>query len=271
MRLLLYLDPSPRREAAIALAGPLIRRPGVSVSLLASEEDLRASPGLLDEAASSLPADPPPSRISRPGPAERAIVEETQTRPYDLLVVPPAGRGGIHRLRKDSRIASLVRRVGGSVLVARGPANSPARVLAAIGGEGMAEVIAGAAAFVSDAYGAEVILLHVRSEVDLPRAGRSIRPSPDEGLPRAHAFLDSLGVASALRRREGFLVEEILAEAEAAPAGLVLLGSPEGSEEERRLRDETTERVLLECPASVLVVRSSFPAPAAGPGSPPRV
>ncbi|MGH7151686.1 MAG: universal stress protein, partial [Planctomycetota bacterium] len=196
MRLLLYVDPSPRREAALALAGPLARRPGATLSLLATEEDLRSCPGLLDEAAAALPADPAPSRISRPGPAERAIVAETRTRPYDLLVVPPAGRGAIQRLLKASRVASVVRRVGVSVLVARGPASPPARVLAAIGGEGMAEAIARAAAVVSRAYAAEVTLLHVRDDVELPGPGTAPRPISEEGLPRARASLDSLGIHS---------------------------------------------------------------------------
>ena len=53
---------------------------------------------------------------------------------YGLVIVPPAGRNALTRMLKGSRVATVVRSVKASVLVARRPPQRVRTILAAISG-----------------------------------------------------------------------------------------------------------------------------------------
>jgi nucleotide-binding universal stress UspA family protein len=251
---LVYVDPSPRGEWALALAALLPRADGRRVWLLATAEDAAADPGLLDRARVRL-APAAVEAMTRAGPAELAVVEEAASGRYGLVVVPPAGRNAIQRLLRGSRIATVVRRVKAPVLVARRPPPRIERILAAVSGGTLTGAVCRAATGLAQATGASATWLHVVSEVTLsggsaPAPGPAA-PAPNEAL---RAELRACGVdPAALLQREGLIVEELLAEFENGAHHLLVLGASDRASGFGR--EDVPERLLLRCPGSVLIVQ----------------
>ncbi|MGE0455640.1 MAG: universal stress protein [Vicinamibacteria bacterium] len=256
MDVLVYADPSPRGEWALAAGRQLAARVGRSVVLLATEEDAAARPDLLPRFRQALAGAEGIEERQRPGPAERAVIAETSAHAYDLVIVPPAGRGAIARLLKGSRVASVVRQARAPVLVARRPPERIGRVLAALSGRASAGPVCRAAAAIAKDLGARLALVHVVSEIRLPGAPRpptggedaSGRP-PHEAMQR---LLAACEIAAELHLREGLVVEEILAEIENGAHELLVAGAEEP--DEALGREPVGERLLLRCPVSMLVV-----------------
>jgi nucleotide-binding universal stress UspA family protein len=266
---LLYVDPAPRGEWALALAALLPRREQLSFHLLATEEDVRAHPGLLERARDRLAGAAAVRDVVRPGPAEEAVVAEASTRPYALLVVPPAGRNAIQRMLKGSRVATVVRSVPAPVLVARRPPPRLRLILAAISGGPARDAVVATASELGAGLGAAVHYLHVNSEVTVPFAPEEA-PQPassrPDALAMARAALSARGLSDSLLVREGLVVDEVLEAFESGAYDLLVIGAgasvrgPFGSE-------DVAERILLGCAGSTLVVpplERSGPAPAPG-------
>jgi nucleotide-binding universal stress UspA family protein len=265
---LVYVDPSPRGEWALSLAALLPRADARRVWLLATAEDVAADPGLLDRARARLgPATV--EAITRPGPAERAVVEEAASGRYGLVVVPPAGRGALQRLLRGSRIATIVRRVRAPVLVARRPPPRLERVLAAVSEGELTGAVCDAASQLAGTAGASVTWLHVVSELALPGAPAPARDAAETAHEPLRAQLRARGVdPSALLLREGLAAEEVLAEFENGAHHLLVLGASASASGFGR--EDVTERVLLRCPGSVLIVHllaDSAHAPVADSGA----
>jgi len=129
------------------------------------------------------------------------------------------------------------------------------RVLAALSGRGStAPVLESALAW--EAGGARVSFVHVRPEVALPPGpGRSRRAeetaSPD--AEAARAALAALGRGVELSLRDGPVVDELLDAFDSGAFQLLVIGA-RGEQEAGFGREDVTERLLLGCPASTLVV-----------------
>jgi nucleotide-binding universal stress UspA family protein len=207
---------------------------------------------MLPDARSRLASLPAVGRLGR-GPAERAIGAEVAAHPYGLVIVPPAGRNALQRMLKGSRVATVVRSVETSVLVARRPPVRIERILAALsGGLGTPRVVDQALGL-EKASGARATFFHVASEVALPyepEAGGPPRPVVD---PAAQAREALRGAGRELLVREGLVVEEVLEEVESGAYDLLVVGAP--SEGGGWTREDVTERLLLACPTSVLIAR----------------
>jgi nucleotide-binding universal stress UspA family protein len=257
MQVLVYVDPKPRGAWAISMAGQIPGASDASLHLLATAEDAAADPTLLDRAGARL--DRVVRSATRPGPAERAVVAEARERRYDLLVVPPAGRGAVQRMLKGSRVASVVRSVRAPVLVARRPPPRVERVLAALSGRPSTGAVV-EAALAWGLAGARVSFLHVQPEVALPFAGGEAgAPRPPVASPDAaavRAALAARGREAELQLREGAVVEELLDAFDTGAFQLLVVGA-RGEQEGSFGREDTTERLLLACPGSTLVVPSS--------------
>ena len=253
MQVLVYVDPEPRGEWAIRLAGQL-PDPDTALHLVATDEDLAADPALLERAKARLGN--VVRAATRPGPAERAVVAEALAGRYDLLLVPPAGRGAVARMLKGSRVASVLRSVRTPVLVARRPPARVERVLAALSGRDTTLAVL-EAALAWEAAGARASFLHVRPEVALPLGaahGATLAWSPD--TQAVQAALAARGREADLALRDGPVVEELLDAFEAGAFQLLVVGAR--SEHAAGFgREDTTERLLLGCPGSTLVVPRS--------------
>ncbi|MFN8094882.1 MAG: universal stress protein [Vicinamibacteria bacterium] len=261
MDVLVYVDPSPRGEWALALAAPLAAPPVRRVHLLATVEDAANEPDLLARARARLGEEVEVTTGTREGPAERAVIAEVGARPWDLVVVPPAGRGALARMLRGSRVATVVRSVEAPVLVARRPPPRVERVLAALSGGRSTKPVA-AAALRWEERGARVDFVHVAAEVAVP--GEEHRHDRPGGLVRVRAALQDRGRPDALLLREGPVVDEVLDAFEAGAYHLLVVGA-RGEDDTGFGREDVTERLLLRCPASTLVVPRA-PIPPPGPG-----
>jgi nucleotide-binding universal stress UspA family protein len=259
MSCLIYVDPAARGEWALSLARLLLAVLPPPIVLLATDEDVQRHPELLVEARNRLDGGDGVTLRNRPGPAERAIATESTDAAHDLIVVPPAGRNAIARMMRGSRVATVVREVEANVLVARRPPRSIRRVLAALSGGRLTQTVADAAARLAGPLGAELLLLHVAPEITLPFGHgtpppRSAEPGDTDAMATVRAAAARLGVGR-LEAREGLVVEELLEEVEAGAHDIVVLGASSAPEGQRWALEDITERVLLRCPASTLIVR----------------
>jgi nucleotide-binding universal stress UspA family protein len=249
---LVYVDPSPRGEWALAVTAQLpSERP---VQLLATEEDVAHAPGLFARARERLGARDV-TEVVRSGPAERAVVAQARARRYDLIVVPPAGRSAIARMIKGSRVATVVKSVGAPVLVARRPPPRIERLLVGVSGRASTESVIDAALGLERDLGARLSLLHVVSEVALP-AGATAPPAAPPTAEAVRQALRRRGREEAFAQREGLIVEELLEEFDRGDFHLLVLG---GAGEAGRGfgREDVTERLLLRCPGSTFIVPAS--------------
>jgi nucleotide-binding universal stress UspA family protein len=265
---LVYVDPAPRGEWALALAALLPGRERLSFHLLATEEDIRDDAGLLQRARDRLAGAGALRDVVRPGPAERALVAEAAERAYALIVVPPAGRNAIQRMLKGSRVATVVRSVRAPVLIARRPSPRLQRILAAVSGDRATALVAAASEW-GAGLGARVDYVYVASEVTLPYAPEETPVAgaggPD-GLAAVRALLARHGATGSLFVREGLVVDEVLDAFESGAYDLLIVGA--GSDEDGPFGSEDlTERILLHSSGSTLVVP---PAQAPGPPAPHR-
>jgi nucleotide-binding universal stress UspA family protein len=257
MDVLVYVDPLPRGEWALTVAAQISAGWATSVHLLATAEDVASEPSLLARARTRLASSPAVTESARPGPAEQAVVAEASARRYDLVVVPPAGRGAVARMLKGSRVATVVRRVHAPVLVARRPPPRIERVLAALSGRESTGPVLSAALEWQRRGDARAAFVHVRSEVALPlgpaapRAGRGETPGLEES-EAVRAALRALGREGELREREGLVVDEVLDEYEVEAHHLLVIGAR--GEGGGFGREDVTERLLLRCPGSTLIV-----------------
>ncbi|HEX9190191.1 MAG TPA: universal stress protein [Vicinamibacteria bacterium] len=254
MDVLVYLDPSPRGEWALAVAAQLPPRWRGTVRVVATAEDAAADPSLLDRARARLGA-LPVETLTRPGPAEQAVIEEARARPCGLLVVPPAGRGAIARMLKGSRVATVVRQARAPVLVARRPPERIERVLGALSGRDTTEAVLKAAIAWEERGSARAVFVHVKAEVPLPLGADGASPEAPGAadLDAARAALAARGREASLELREGLVVEETLDAFEAGAFHLLVVGT-HGEGSPGFGREDLTERLLLGCPGSTLVV-----------------
>jgi len=265
MDTLVYVDPSPRGGWALGMAALLPPAYRASVRLLATAEDVEAHPELLDSARARL-APPPVDAVVLPGPAERAVVAEANARRYGLVVVPPAGRGAIARMLKGSRVATVVKSVRAPVLVARRPPDRLSRLLAAVSRGRSLPAVAATARDLAAGLGAELRFIHVASQVAIPfhpeghhggaPAAGSVPSS--EALTADETIRRALGAAGLspelLKVREGLVVDEVLEEFELGAHHLLVLGTRGEPAGPSWGREDVTERILLRCPGSTLIV-----------------
>jgi nucleotide-binding universal stress UspA family protein len=254
MDVLVYVDPSPRGEWALAAAAQLPPRWQGRLRLVTTEEDAAADPSLVDRARSRL-GSALVETVTRPGPAERAVIEEARERRYGLLVVPPAGRGAVARMLKGSRVANVVRRARAPVLVARRPPERVERVLGALSGRDTTAAVLEAALAWEARPGARAAFVHVRSEVPLPHGDATASPEApgaDENEV-VRSALAARGRAADLQLRDGLIVEETLDVFESGAFHLLVIGA-HGEGSAGFGREDVTERLLLGCPGSTLIV-----------------
>jgi nucleotide-binding universal stress UspA family protein len=266
MSCLIYVDPSPRGEWALALARLLVSALRPPIVLLATDEDVQRDPELLEQARARLGRAEAVELRHRPRPAERAIVAEAAEAHPDLIVVPPAGRKAIARMMRGSRVATVVRKVKADVLVARRPPTAIRRVLAALSGGPLAQTVAEAAARLAGPLGAELLLLHVATEVTLPY-GHHPAPPGAVGETDALAAVRAAAarVGARVEAREGLVVEEILEEVEEGAHDVLVLGASSARAAQGWAVEDVTERVLLHCPVSTLIVRGAVDRTTTGP------
>ena len=135
-------------------------------------------------------------------------------------------------------------------------------MLAAVSGGAVSEAVVEAALRLETATGARATFLHVAPEIALPFARTAGSAEGRHRGPAAEPTADPAATARRLLQargrelveREGLVVDEVLAEVEHGAHDLLVVGAP--PERDRSWgREDTTERLLLACPTSTLIVR----------------
>ena len=158
---------------------------------------------------------------------------------------------------KGSRVATVVRAVHASVLVARRPPAHVQRILAAVSGGALTAAVIRAGLDLERAFGASATFFHVAPEVALPfeRSGAAGTQQAEDPALAARQLLAVPG--RKLVEREGLVVDEVIAEVEQGAHDLLVVGAAPERGPAGWGREDTTERLLLACPVSVLIVRGS--------------
>ena len=258
MKLLVFVDPAVEGDWALALAEDLAKGPGASLLLLTTPENVEKDPEILDLAAARFRKNPElviATKV-RPGPPREAIIAESRDSRPTITVVPPAGRKGLSRMLRGSRVKAVVHKAPSTVMVARKPVSDHIRsVLVTVSGGPMSETTALCALEIAEALQAQLTLLHVTSSVSLPYGGADRKPGVQDisGIQRV---LSQGGSEPRVRSRNGMVVSEILHECKDGGYDLLILGQHLMDRKAGGPLSENLSEVLAcECQIPVLVVR----------------
>lgn len=279
MKVLLYANSPEKADRVLAweraLAGAFPIEPVVHLPAEPEPAERAAADRLSAELAAGGSADP--GTTGQPSPpaartVEESIAAEAARGDYPLVVLAPAGRKGVVRLLFGSMVGQVVRRVKSSVLVVRGGAVPPRRLLVCVSGSRHSLTNVRMAARLAAAFEARVTLLMVISQLPVQFAGRQ-----DAGLTRdflqsdhplaahmraADELLRRMGAGerSAIHVREGLVVEEILDEVESAGHDVVLIGTHQAEDYDPMYEDLTSELISrLSRTALVVGLRADLP------------
>jgi nucleotide-binding universal stress UspA family protein len=279
---LVATDLSPPSRVGLYAATALARRTGASVelfcavpaSILDEERKLltRVRDGLgrlAEEATADGVATRGEASVARDVP--RAVVERAEELRAELVVVGPSGVTGWRKFVLGSVTERLLRLAPSMLLVARGKTASapPARILAAIDMTSGSSRAFRVAIDLAKACGAKVTALHV-----VAPPGAALLAASDVYLPETWT-LEAERVATAQREFgrwvrefpkngveiearvvEGNAAETISAEAEAAGADMVVVGSHGKTAVHEFFVGSVARAVATHCTMSVLVVRA---------------
>lgn len=276
MRVLICTDGSPAAEAAASFVSRLSFPPDTQLTLLGvSETDgdqvhLTKSFDRIEHALDGVR--PGIQRKIEYGNAAENIHKETEENSYDLVVLGEQGhlRGFVVR-RTGSTVKKLARTLTIPFLVARNVPLRLSKILLCTAGETASlETVRVAGRLVSSVE-AEIILLHVMSQVAmsldslsedlLDTAQSAIQRGTREGQHLKHALqlLSQVGVTAPVTPclRHGLVVDEVLAELEEGQYDLLVIGGhyQHGrSHWEEFLLEDVAGQLIQRAPCSVLIV-----------------
>lgn len=279
MRMLVCTDGTPVGAQAVALAAPLARAAGATVTVLGvapeggDEAPVRAA---LEQSAGQIGGG---AQVKlRHGRLAPEILAEAQTDAYDLIVAGSRGRRGLTRLAFGSVAARLARYAPAPVLIVKGPAR-PAlrRLLACTGGDVRGERVARWAGRLAGWTGAAATLLHVMSQIPISAQAKfdELEMTAEEALALGTREGQHLARALALfsaeagpgapaarpKLRQGLVVEAVAAEADEGDYDLVILGAHEAPELPPNwevlelLLEDVADQLLMAIQRPVLIVK----------------
>jgi nucleotide-binding universal stress UspA family protein len=273
MRILLCTDGSPAAANAVRFGLNIARQPDESIELLGVIEKRDDVVGLragLEALVAELQTSGTPCDIKiRHGHAAEQILNEAETWQAELIVVGQLGRRGLTRFFMGSTATRIVQFAPCPVLMVQGARSSLKKVLVCTaGGEpGLHDVtMAGRVAQLAQA---EVMVLHVMSQVPLndraylpdlaATAADLIARHTREGvhLQSALNLLKQRAPRSAAKVRHGFVVDEILSELRQGDYDLLVVGAHLARGFNRWLLDDVTAHLIEEVTTPVLVVRGN--------------
>jgi nucleotide-binding universal stress UspA family protein len=258
MKLLVFVDPAAEGDWALTLAEDLVKKPGASLLLLTTSENLKKDPKILEHALARFKKSPELliNTKVRPGPPREAIIAESRESRPTITVVAPAGRKGLSRILRGSRVKAVVHKAPSTIMVARKPVSDHIQsILVTVSGGPMSETTALCALEIAEVLQAQLTLLHVTSSVSLPYGGSGCNPGAQDLSEVQRVFAQS-GKKPRVRSRNGMVVNEILHECEDGGYDLLILGQHLMDRKAGGPFSENLSEVLAcECQIPVLVVR----------------
>ena len=281
MRILMYVDGTARSEQAVAFGAQLVQASGASVTLLGATRQGEADSALvqtaLKRAQRLLPA-PAEWKTSRQRGAQ-AMLAELEQGGYDLVVTGSRGRRGWQRLAFGSVAGRLARYAPVPVLIVKGlPRQAVRRVLACTGAGEQGERVGYWGGRIAAWSGAELVVLHVMSQLALSAeaplnplsesAEQAIAQGTREGihLAREMALAEAESTSGPVKvvpkLRHGLVLDEIVAEAQQGNYDLVVIGAhraPDASEGLGRVKsfllEDVADEIITTIQRPVLVVK----------------
>lgn len=275
-RILLCNDGSPESagsEAALRCLGLLKDSEVVILGVVEAGHDEAAFRSALQALAGKLSADGVAASVRvRRGHAAEEILAEAEETYYDIVIVGARGRRGLTRFRLGSTASRLAEHLPTSLLACRGAGEPTSKVLICTSGEEPALETVRTAGEIAASAGADVLLLHVMSQVALSwespaddladTAETAITRGTPEGLHlrRGLEILREVGVVTQAvpRLRHGLVVDEVLDEVRESGTQLLAIGAHRVPETRRSIApflDDVAGQLLANAPCSVLIVR----------------
>jgi nucleotide-binding universal stress UspA family protein len=205
----------------------------------------------------------------RKGQSVEEIVEETEKRGYDMIVVGARVMNRFTQLLLRSVTQQVTKRVPVSVLIVKEERPSLKRILICTGGQKLNKAVIERGTQLAQAAQADVQLLYVAGPIPGMYSGLE---DMDETLPEllrtntpiakhlrwAAQYLAEQGVAGEIKVRRGVVSEEILREAAEGNYDLIVIGArAEMSLLNELLMEKVTPQIVEHAPSSVLVVRDN--------------
>ena len=294
MHILLCTDGSPHGQAALRFGAILAQGSEEPATLLGVVEHSADRPGVeaaLQQGMEWLSSAPAPRTKLREGHAAEEILDEAAEGDYALLVMGARGRRGITRFLLGSTSERVARLARQPVLIVQGERRRLERALVCTGARAPGLATVELSGRVAKLTGAEVIVLHVMSQMVatpiLPEAGVlkvmphvPAAPGPDqlhlddlkagaralieqatrEGahLRQALDILQGLEVPAQARVRHGLIVDEIQAEVLEGDYDLLVVGFQSAQGWLRFLLNDISHQILCCVDRPVLVAKAGY-------------
>jgi nucleotide-binding universal stress UspA family protein len=271
MKMLICSDGSEQAERAIKLGTAIAAACQAEVSLLGISESTGPSDAILDslKRGQNLLADHKISAevIVKTGEPVAEIIKKTEETSYDLVVIGAVRKASRGAFWMSSKSYKIIKEIRPPVLMVSGKSGAIGRVLICSGGKSFIDPAVELTSKIAKGCGASVVLLHVLPEppaiyAGLPRMDldpAKILGSRSElgiNLQREKETLESQGVRTEVRLRQGGVLQEILREAHQGEYDLVVTGSAPSRNLRSYVLGDVSREIVNRIQGAVLVVRS---------------
>ena len=274
LRLLLYNDGSDVSNQALALGKHIAQAAAHAVDILliaATGDQERVSSQQIEETAGELRA----SGISvtvyqRAGFTGRRLLEQTEAKDYDLIVVGSRGRRGLTRLLAGSRACAILGSATTSVLVVKGrDLRQISNILICTAAGPASAKTVRFAAQLAHALEASVTLLHVMSQVALEHKaqGSDLEAEAEQLMERQARegrhledmlrVLHEESVEAQALVRHGLVVDEIIAEAKDGDFDMIVTGAHTTPDLPGLLSSDLSQQIMLAANRPILIVHQA--------------
>jgi nucleotide-binding universal stress UspA family protein len=279
---LIAISDSPSAALALHLGVQLVRGSADIPALLTVVQDERDRPGgeeILDLGRRSLGGRTPEFKeLVRVGHPAEEILREAERENYELIVMGQQEKQGlVTRFALGTTSERVVEHAPCPVMIAKGMPREIRRILLCDSGaespslaeEPLTPILS---RFTSQLLGMlkgeeEILVLHVMSQISAGPGvdSRELRaeaaelmasPSPEGTLLKQDVdLLTGKGATAKAKIRHGFVVDEILEEAESGGFDLVVIGAHRGPGWQRFLLDDIARKVIARIDRPILIVR----------------
>ena len=276
MKILMCHDGSNELDKAMRFASAIAKACDADVTLLGIVEpgsDSIAMQAHLQRARALLEDEHIRAElVSKPGPPVMEIIEHTESRNYDLVILG-AGLAGV---AMPAKAYELAQRIEAPVLLFTGDRTNLRKMLICSGGKNYIEKAITDAGRIARCTEASATLLHVSAEPPLIYAdllsheedvGALLDSTSELGrnLRQQKGILEKMGITVNVRLRQGIVVGQVIAEANQGDYDLIVLGSAMArSPFYRYAVGDVTREIANRATCPVLITRERLPSKAGG-------
>lgn len=272
MKMLMCTDGSEQADRALRLGSLLAAGCAAEVTLLGINETGGNPEALLDSLrrAESFLRDKKVSAeiVSKAGEPIAEIVRRTCESPCDLVIIGAVRKQTRGQFWVSSKAYKIMKEIKPPVLAVLGKVSAVKRVLICTGGKRYIDDAVQMGGTLARGVGASVTLLHVMPEppvimARLPRMDETAawllgsRSELGSNLREQKTALETLGVQTEVKLRDGPVLDEILAEVREGGYDLVVTGSAPSRNLRTYVLGDVSREVVNRVDCAVLVVRGS--------------